>query len=368
MRLLLFSDLHLDTHFQWAGPDAARLRRRNLRSTLTKIVKLAVDLEVDALCCGGDLYEHERFSPDTGEFLRASFEEIAPLPVFIAPGNHDWYGPASLYHQVTWSPNVHVFTENQFSPVTLEDGFTLWGAAHRAPANTPDLLSGFHVDRTGVNVALFHGSENGGFSWQEEGKVAHAPFSAEEISRAGFSHALLGHFHRPVDGPLHTYPGNADPLEFGEDGERGAVLVSVGSDGSVERQRHKVASSMVADLTLDISGTTHTGQAQEKVRQALAPQTGFVRLTLTGEISPGVDLDPAEFAAAVVAPQLDALTTRISKVRAAYDLDALAQEATVRGQFVRDVEAASDLSDDERRRVLTTGLRALAGHDDLAVR
>ena len=368
MRLLLFSDLHLDSHFRWAGPDAARLRRRNLRTTLTKIVRLAGELEVDALCCGGDLYEHERFSPDTGEFLRASFEAIAPLPVLIAPGNHDWYGPASLYHQVSWSPNVRVFTENRFTPVELESDFTLWGAAHRAPANTPDLLKDFRVDRGGVNVALFHGSENGGFAWQEEGKVAHAPFSAEEVSRAGFSHALLGHFHRPVDGPMHTYPGNADPLEFGEDGERGAVLLSVGDDGSVERQHHNVASSVVADVRLDISGTTHTGQAQGKVREALASQSGFVRLTLTGEISADVDLDPAEFASAVVAPHLDALSTRVAKVRVAYDLEALAQEATVRGQFVRDVEAASDLDDDERRRVLTTGLRALAGHDDLAVR
>jgi DNA repair protein SbcD/Mre11 len=367
MKLLLFSDLHLDTHFRWAGPDAARLRRRNLRSTLTKIVKLAGDLEVDALCCGGDLYEHERFSPDTGEFLRDSFEEIAPLPVLVAPGNHDWYGPASLYHQVDWSPNVHVFTENRFSPVEVEDGFTLWGAAHRAPANTPDLLDGFHVNRSGVNVALFHGSDSGGFSWQEEGKVAHAPFSVEEISRAGFFHALLGHFHRPIDGPMHTYPGNADPLEFGEDGDRGAVLITVSGDGTVDRQRHNVASSVVIDVTLDISGTTHTGQAQNKVRETLATYKGFVRLTLTGDISPNVDLDLSEFSTAVVAPQLEALITR-TRVRAAYDLEVLAKEATVRGQFVRDVEADGDLSDDERRRVLTTGLRALAGHDDLAVR
>lgn len=368
MKLLLFSDLHLDAHFSWAGPDAARLRRRNLRSTLTKIVRLASELEADALCCGGDLYEHERFSPDTGEFLRASFEEIAPLPVFLAPGNHDWYGPASLYHQISWSPNVRVFTENRFSPADLADGFTLWGAAHRAPANTPDLLKDVKVDRAGVNVALFHGSENGSFAWQEEGKVAHAPFSADEIGRAGFAHALLGHFHRPVDGAMHTYPGNADPLEFGEDGERGAVLLTVRDDGSVERQHYNVASSVVVDVTLDISEATHTGHAQDIVRAALVEQSGFVRLTLTGEIAPNVDLDPTEFAAGVVAPHLDALSTRLSKVRAAYDLEALAQEPTVRGQFVRDVQAANDLSEDERRRVLTTGLRALAAYDDLAVR
>jgi DNA repair exonuclease SbcCD nuclease subunit len=368
VKLLLFSDLHLDTHFRWAGPDAARVRRRNLRSTLSKIVSLARGLEVDALCCGGDLYENERFAPDTGEFLRATFEALAPLPLFIAPGNHDWFGPASLYHQVNWSENVRVFTDGAFVPVEIADGFTLWGAGHRAPANTPDLLRGFRVDRGGVNVALFHGSEGTGFSWQGEGKVAHAPFGAEEILRAGFVHALLGHYHRPTDGPTHTYPGNPDPLEFGEDGDRGAVLLTFHHDGTVDRARHQVATSVVEGVTVDVDGVSHTDQARDVVRQVLATRRGFVRLDLVGEISPDVDLEPSEFTTAAVAPHLDALVLRFDKVRPAYDFETLSCEPTVRGQFVRDVMASSDLGDDERRRVLVTGLRALAGHDDLAVR
>ncbi len=367
MQLLLFSDLHLDTHFRWAGPDAARTRRRNLRLTLEKIVGLAQQLGVDALCCGGDLYEHERYAPDTGAFLRASFEALMPLPVFITPGNHDWYGPASLYHQVDWSPNVSVFTENEFAPVELAPGFNLWGAGHRAPANTPDLLNGFKVNRGGVNIALFHGSESSGLPLQEESKVPHAPFRSEEISQAGFHHALLGHYHRPTDELTHTYPGNPDPLEFGEGGERGAVLVTVGADGGVTRERHRVATSLVDDVIIDIGGVTHTGAAQDLVRAGLASRQGFVRLTLVGEVAPEVDLDLREFGAEAIAPHLSAMATRL-KVSIAYDLEALAQEPTVRGQFIRDVQASSDLDDETRRRVLITGLRALAGRDDLAVR
>ena len=49
----------------------------------------------------------------------------------------------------------------------------------------------------------------------------------------------------------------------------------------------------------------------------------------------------------------------------AYDIEALRRERTVRGQFVRDVLAAADLDDEQRRRVLVTGLRALDGRDDL---
>ena len=50
----------------------------------------------------------------------------------------------------------------------------------------------------------------------------------------------------------------------------------------------------------------------------------------------------------------------------AYDLEVIAQERTVRGQFVRDV-LDFGFSAGEQRRVLVTGLRALDGRDDLEV-
>jgi len=174
MELLLFSDLHLDTPFKWAGPELARIRRQGLRDTLARICALAIEHDVDALACGGDLYEHERFSPDTGAFLRATFASV-DRPVPQAPGNHDWFGPASLYAQLDWSPIVHIFTTDRLEAHELSDGFTVWGAAHRAPANTDGFLDDFTVGRSGVNVGLFHGSERGGLAFQESRKAPHAP-------------------------------------------------------------------------------------------------------------------------------------------------------------------------------------------------
>ena len=183
MKLMHFADLHLDAPFRWAQVEAARARRQALRQTLERICELAVGRAADALCCGGDLYEQERFTPDTAEFLRTTFAGLAPLRVFIAPGGiMTGSGLRAFTGQVEWPANVHVFTEGRLTPAELADGFTLWGAAHRAPANTGNFLGdGFRVDRAGVHVALFHGSEQGGLAFQEEGKIPHAPFRAAEI-------------------------------------------------------------------------------------------------------------------------------------------------------------------------------------------
>ena len=87
MRILLVSDVHLDSPFKWAKLEVARRRRQALRDALARSIQLAIDQRVDVICCGGDLFEHERVSPDTGQFLRALFERAHPIPIFIAPGN-----------------------------------------------------------------------------------------------------------------------------------------------------------------------------------------------------------------------------------------------------------------------------------------
>lgn len=363
MRLLHFADLHLDTPFRWAPREVARARRRGLRDTLLRICELADAQRVDALTCGGDLYEQERFTPDTAEFLRSTFAELDPLPVFLAPGNHDWFGPSSLYRQVNWTPNVHVFGEAKLMPVPLADGITLWGAGHRAPANTLGFLDGFRVDRDGVHIALFHGSAQGELRFQESGKVAHAPFRGEQVAQAGLHHALLGHFHRPVNAPDYIYPGNPDPLTFGETGDRGAVLLTVAADGVVSHERFPVASSTVSNVTVDLTGVTHSGQVAQRVREALSGLSGVARVTVCGEVGPDVDLRLNDVAA-LAAPGLDAVIPRLGAVSVAYDFGRLAREQTVRGRFVRDVVAAPALTDDQRRRVLVTGLRALDGRGE----
>jgi DNA repair exonuclease SbcCD nuclease subunit len=362
MKLLHFSDLHLDTPFTWAPPAAARKQRLALRDTLTRIIDLALHEHVDAVLCGGDLYEHERFSPDTGDFLRQAFSRLGSIRAFLAPGNHDWLGPTSLYRRVAWPENVHVFGEDRLRPVTLTDGLTLWGGAHRVPANTDDFLHGFAVDRGGIHLALFHGSDRSSLPLQGNGKTPHAAFDPAEIERAGIHHAFLGHYHRPVEAPRHTYPGNPSPLSFGEDGDRGAVIAEVAGDGGVTRVWCPVRTTDAHDLALDVTGCGNASEIRERLASLVSGLSGVARVTLTGTLERQVDLRLDDLESLQ-----DGLVVRVGLLAVAYDLDAIAAEKTVRGQFVRDVRAAEDLDDDERRRILATGLRAFEGRADLEV-
>ena len=370
MRVLAFSDLHLDAPFAQGGPELAKLRRADLRRTLQRIVGLANELKVDVLMCAGDLYEHERFTPDTVKLLERVFAEIAPIPVLISPGNHDWYGPSSIYAKASWSPNVHVFGSPALSPWDGLDGVRVWGFAHLKPSGTGDPFDGFSTDGNAMHIGLLHGSEMSRWSWaamEDPKKQQHAPFSADQIAPAGLSHCVVGHYHKRIEGDRHTYGGAPAALSFGEPGDGGAVQIDFDADGGPpKRAWHKVSRLEVhGDLELDVSGCGDVAEIEQKLQDLVAPLAGIARVTLFGDLVPTVDLN-LESLRQQSAP-LHHLSVRVGDVRLGYDLDAIAEESTVRGEFVRSVRADGGLEEEERRRVIVTGLRALDGRGDLEV-
>lgn len=364
MKLLLFSDLHLDRAFGWLDKLAARKLRNSLRQTLLATLDLAVSESVDAVLCGGDLYEHDRFTPDTANFVRDAFERLAPIPLYIAPGNHDWYGPGSLYAGIEWSSNVHIFKTNSLQAIDLDNNVRLWGSAHTSPSDTVRFLDGFKAEGNAINLALFHGSEMNWLFAEDDQKVPHAPFEETSIRESGLAHAFLGHYHTSKLADFHTYPGNPHPLTFGETGKRGPVLISVESDGSLTRETRVLPGTAFHDVQLDVTGCSSGQDIRDAFQKKIRLLNGVARVSVSGTLSEEIDFRLEDLEE--LADSLDGCLVRADDLNFAYNLDAICQEPSVRGQFVQDVQN-SDIPDEEKRRVIVTGLRALDGRTDLEV-
>lgn len=373
VKIAHLADVHLDAPFAQFGAVAQRKRQVAIEESFKQALREASERRVDLLVIAGDLYEQERFTPSTANFLRKELGEFG-LPVYIAPGNHDHFISKSLYATIDWPGNVHVFRTAQLEPVGIEDGLTLWGGAHLVPTTTTNFLSGFTVDRGGVNLSLFHGAEESGLVYvhqlggDDEKKAAYAPFRTEQIHEAGLDHAFVGHIHTPFEGEWHTYPGNPEPLTFGEGGdlERGLVIATVDGQGKVTRERIRVAKSTVRDVSVDLTGCNSNSDVREKVAEALEPIDGFVRVTLAGEVGNAVVINLNELRD-VGPSRLDAVILRTGRLHVAYPVEEIAKETeTVRGRFVNDV-LSSDLDEETKHKVIVTGLRALDGRHDLTV-
>jgi DNA repair exonuclease SbcCD nuclease subunit len=371
VRILHFADLHLDRSFAGlsVAPSEAAKRREELRAVLRRIVDLALELDVDALTVGGDLYEHERAGPDTANFLANEFERLAPKRVLIAPGNHDPYIPDSLYWQRAWPANVHIFESMAWEPVGLGDTTTVWGVGHRGPAIRDNLLSGLRTEPGRTNIALVHASDT---SAVPEGKPAHCPFTREDIERSGVDFALLGHYHelrlRPQESPRYAYPGSPEPLDFAEAGDHHVLVLTAGA-GNIACEPRKINEVVYQTATIDISGMSTSDAIRRAICDLAEDEVAaraIMRITLTGQPEPDLDLDLNALLQSTH-ERFRYLHPIIDKTDPPFDLEQIQEESTTRGAFVRmlqqriDVASPADLP--ALQNALHHGLRAFAGQE-----
>lgn len=149
LKVLHGADFHLDSPFSGLKPDAAARRRGEQRELLARLTDLAREREADLVLLSGDLLDGDLVFRETVQVLARALGEI-PCPVFLAPGNHDWYGPQSPYAALEWPGNVHLFTGPELGAVRLPElGCTVWGAAFCAPRQSASPCGAFMPRRRG---------------------------------------------------------------------------------------------------------------------------------------------------------------------------------------------------------------------------
>lgn len=352
------ADVHLETVFPDVRGGGAR--RAALADAFDRVVDLALERGADILTIGGDLYESERAGPATARFLFAAFARFGK-PVFVAPGNHDPFAARSLYARDDLPPNVRVFADASWTAVPLAHNLTLYGFGH-TPAEPGRPFAGASFDRSGVRIALVHGSDE---ERCPPGKRATAPFNAAEIRAAGATLALTGHYHggsivSDDAGPVFAYPGSPEPIKFGERGEHGALVVTVNDDATIAIESVPLARTRLVDLTISIDDASDESAVIAACERALAAfgKNDFVRATLRGTVQQGTRVNRPLLADRAGAG-LGALDLIDHSVIA--DYAAIAHESNVRGRAVAELLAAADGGDDDARRALALVVAAFDG-------
>lgn len=398
LRFLQFSDLHLECSLAGSKlrlPEGKRARiRRDLVSALRRIVEIARAEKVQAVLCPGDVWDDEAVSFETAATFFDAMRELDPIPVFIAPGNHDPYTAFSYYNAACYerragSPhprNLVIFNTPKFCARSVPSlpGIDFYGCCFEEnKPRTDRVLSQVRLeDPNALNVLLLHGSQEGGYMDHE--REVTAPFTRIELGEAGFDYTALGHYHRYSD--IRDSAGNIRaayagcPIARGLD-ETGGHCVVVGEIGSggvppdslkkfVVDPRHIRA----LELKIDASVAT-TERAKQLVADALreaktAPQD-IVHVTLRGRIHRELaqfDFDPDWCDA-----QCFHLCIDQSQLEPEYDIESLLSDETatrrVEGRFAQQMTEmiTAAAGDPGRQQILRAalhyGLDALNGRE-----
>jgi DNA repair exonuclease SbcCD nuclease subunit len=374
VRFLHTSDVHLDTSFSASGfPSRLGVRKREaIRGTFRRMLEEAQPAGIDAVLIAGDLFEHDRVTPDTVEFLRQQFENLGRIRVFIAPGNHDPYLHGSPYHDNSWPSNVHIFHEEEFRSVELADsGLRVTGFAFNHSQLSEHLFQKLQrLPQDAVNVVLAHASD---VSRTPEGKAQYAPFAVEEIAGKSIHYCALGHYHQqhqvpnPFDETQVWYCGIPEGRGWDEEGACGYLIGEV-RDGQIRIESRYSSQYPLRTMTIDCDDFSTREQIVEEIikqRGTAFDTKTILRVRLTGSIDPRLDLSTQE-----LSERLAEETLHISwddRTEPALDFEATAEEKTLRGRFVRTLNERIARAGEEERPVLERtrlyGLQALLGRE-----
>lgn len=288
IRVLHAADLHLDSPFQGLGREKAVQRRGEQRALLGRILQLAQERQADILLLAGDLFDSDSPYTETARMLEQTLSQ-AGMPVFLAPGNHDWYGPQSPWTRLDLGENVHVFTGEDIQCVPLPAlGVRVWGSAFTGRHRRPP-LTGFEAEKDGetLDIMVLHG----------EVGVPASPYGAiteEELARSGMDYVALGHVHawsglRRAGDTFYAWPGCPEGRGFDETGEKGVILAEI-EPGRVQGELVPMGGRRYEVLQVDLTESRdHAGTVLEALGRDTARDV--YRIILTGE--PETPPDPA---------------------------------------------------------------------------
>lgn len=363
-RILHTADLHLDSAFEGLSPLKARIRREEQRQLLSSLTGLVHSRGIDTVFICGDLFDGDCLYPETGELLTRALQDMA-VPVFISPGNHDFFWEHSPYMSLRLPENVFVFRKNELECAEVEGlGARVWGAAF-TDKSSRGLLEGFRTERSGDNYELMclHAEVDVPGS-------AYAPVSTGQLEASGLDYAAFGHVHKAsglkkVGNTYYSWSGCPEGRGFDETGDKYVNIVTLENESCILEQV-SVAGRRYESIEVDVSGTSPL----IAVHTALPDDTenDIYRIILTGETE--------------TAPDMGLLTSGLSELffelqlrdrtHLRRDIWERTGEDTLRGIFLGKLREMYDSTADDRKkeRILSAvrwGLAALDGGEEVKV-
>ena len=370
LRFLHAGDLHLGSPLAAFSPRAAARRREREFAALEQLFADAVRRGAALLLLAGDVFD----SPEPDADTAARFFTIAgaqPVPVVIAPGNHDYRRTGGFWDRTVLPQNVSVFAGDELSCFDFPAlNASVWGYAFGAEsAPAPDLSVAADRLRDGrAHILLAHADTLSPLS-------PYAPLTSGQLEACGFDYAALGHVHKPPEPrrygkTLCAYSGFFAGRGVDEIGEGGAWLVEI-ENGAVRTERLASKADLFLIETLDCSGATSGEEVRSRVSKhildlkehGMSDDTAL-RLILEGDVGLSCRVDKAAIEGCGTSLALfEVRDETMPMLDAAY----LEKDPTMRGAFYRAMLPHLNDTDASKRapaaEALRLGLAALAGKE-----
>ncbi|WP_315376946.1 metallophosphoesterase family protein [Oribacterium sinus] len=403
VKLIHTADLHLDSAFRSRfTKEEAENRRQKQLMAWKELLSFAVEKKVQGILIAGDLFDSPVVSHGTMDFFLSTIAEHPEISFFYLRGNHDTEN--TFRYQENLPKNLFLFSDKG-KKYRLNDRLLLAGVEY----GTKDISFGENEGATqgagqaaeqGVEQETVHGAEalsKNETESEEESKflklkeedcnilLLHGALyqgtpkgdslQGEEgiflknLEKLPLSYIALGHIHKGGEGKLNNgalwaYPGCLQGRGFDEEGERGFLYLKVEEE---KKEIHKEfipvkqGEFRILEIELLEDEGTLAGlkKIEDEMEKAGISKEDSLRIILKGK--KGLEQERnLRYLQLQLQDSVFFLEIQ-DESELSWNREEAMKEKSLKGEFLRVLAAADNLSKEEQEEIIALGMGLLQG-------
>ena len=403
VKLIHTADLHLDSAFRSRfTKEEAENRRQKQLMAWKELLSFAVEKKVQGILIAGDLFDSPVVSHGTMDFFLSTMAEHPEISFFYLRGNHDTEN--TFRFQENLPKNLFLFSDKG-KKYRLNDRLLLAGVEY----GTKDISFGENEGATqgagqaaeqsvgqetlrgaealskneteseeeskflklkeeDCNILLLHGA-------LYQGSAKGDSFQGEEgiflknLEKLPLSYIALGHIHKGVEGKLNNgalwaYPGCLQGRGFDEEGERGFLYLKVAEE---KKEIHKefipIKQGEFRILEIELLEDEGTlaclKKIEEEMEKAGISKEDSLRIILKGK--KGLEQERnLRYLQLQLQDSVFFLEIQ-DESELSWNREEAMKEKSLKGEFLRVLAAADNLSKEEQEEIIALGMGLLQG-------
>ena len=403
VKLIHTADLHLDSAFRsrFTKEEAENMRQKQLMAW-KELLSFAVEKKVQGILIAGDLFDSPVVSHGTMDFFLSTISEHPEISFFYLRGNHDTEN--TFCYQENLPKNLFLFSEKG-KKYRLNDRLLLAGVeygtkdisfgeneratqgagqaaeqgvgqenAHgaetlrKSESESEEESKFLKLKEEDCNILLLHGALYQGTP-KEEAVQGEEGIFLKNLEKLPLSYIALGHIHKGGEGKLNNgalwaYPGCLQGRGFDEEGEKGFLYLKVEEEKKEIRKEFipiKQGEFRILEIELleDEGTLACLKKIEEEMEKASISKEDSLRIILKGK--KGLEQERnLRYLQLQLQDSVFFLEIR-DECELSWNREEAMKEKSLKGEFLRVLAAADNLSKEEQEEIIALGMGLLQG-------
>lgn len=403
VKLIHTADLHLDSAFRSRfTKEEAENRRQKQLMAWKELLSFAVEKKVQGILIAGDLFDSPVVSHGTMDFFLSTMAEHPEISFFYLRGNHDTEN--TFRYQENLPKNLFLFSEKG-KKYRLNDRLLLAGveygtkdisfgenegaaqgagqaveqavgqenvrgaeALSKNEAESEEESKFLKLKEEDCNILLLHGALYQGTPKGDSLQGEEGIF-LKNLEKLPLSYIALGHIHKGGEGKLNNgaiwaYPGCLQGRGYDEEGERGFLYLKVEEEKKEIRKEFipiKQGEFRILEIELleDEGTLACLKKIEEEIEKAGISKEDSLRIILKGK--KGLEQERnLRYLQLQLQDSVFFLEIQ-DESELSWNREEAMKEKSLKGEFLRVLAAADNLSKEEQEEIIALGMGLLQG-------